>query len=115
MTVANGTNQVDPFIAPPDVLNAMPGASPSKVDAFLEARNSNVSRDTATLLLGVDKKLLSEEAAGGWRLQITSTPGGRRPRHSEAVITTLESDRKQPYRVLYVVDDADAYAQQARY
>jgi hypothetical protein len=115
LTVANGANQINPFIAPAEVLNAMPGASPSKVEAFLDARSSNVSRDTAILLLGIDKKLLSEEAASGWRLQITSTPQGVRPRHSEAVITTLESDRKQPYRVLYVVDDADEYARQAVY
>jgi general secretion pathway protein K len=114
LTIANGANKINPFIAAPDVLNALPGASPANVDAFLDARSGNVSRETAILLLGVDKDLLSEDAANGWKLQITSTPHDRRPRHSEAVITTLESDRKQPYRVLYVIDDAD-HADQASY
>jgi general secretion pathway protein K len=115
LTIANGAGQINPFIAAPDVLNAMPGASPTNVDAFLDARSGNVSRETAILLLGVDKNLLSEDVANGWRLQITSTSRGRRPRHSEAVIATLESDPKQPYRVLYVVDDTDQYARQASY
>jgi general secretion pathway protein K len=115
LTIANGADKVNPFIAAPAVLNAMPGASPANVDAFLDARSGNVGRDTAILLLGVDKKLLSEDAASGWRLQITSTQRGLRPHHSEAVVATLESDRKQPYRVLYVIDDAGELAVQARY
>jgi general secretion pathway protein K len=115
LTIANGEGQINPFIAAPNVLNAMPGASPANVDAFLDARDGNVSRETAILLLGVDKDLLSEDAANGWRLQITSTPRDGRPRHSEAIIATLESDRRQPYRVLYVIDDADQYANQASY
>ena len=114
LTIANGSYKINPFIAAPDVLKALPGASPANVDAFLDARSGNVSRETAILLLGVDKDLLSEDAANGWRLQITSTPQDRRPHHSEAVIATLESDRKQPYRVLYVIDDAD-HAHQASY
>jgi general secretion pathway protein K len=115
LTVANGASQINPFIAAPDVLNAIPGASPSKVEAFLDARSGNVSRDTALQLLGVEKKLWSEDAANGWRLQITSRPRGKRSRHSEAVIATYEGDRQQPYRVLYVVDDAGQDPRQVRY
>jgi len=115
LTVANGANQINPFIAAPGVLNALPGSSNSKVEACLDARDGNVSRDTAIQLLGVDKELLSEDPADGWRLQITSTSRAGRPRFSEAVIAGVKSDGTEPYRVLYVVDDADQYARQARY
>jgi type II secretory pathway component PulK len=110
LTVANGANQINPFIAGPNVLNALPGASTSKVDAFLDARDGNVSRDTAILLLGVDKQLLSEDPARGWRLQITITPRTGRVRHCEAVIAGINGDGGEPYHVLYVLDDTDQYA-----
>ncbi len=115
LTVANGDNKINPFIAGPEVLNALPGTSNNKVEAFLDARDGNVSRETAIQLLGVDKELLSEEAASGWRLQITSTPRVGRVRHSEAIIGGVSGDSGDPYHVLYVLDDADQYAQQARY
>ena len=115
LTVANGANKINPFIAGPDVLNALPGASSSKVEAFLDARDGNVSRDTAILLLGVDKEFLSEDAAAGWRLQITSTPRVGRVHHSEAIIGGVKGDGEEPYHVLYVLDDTDPYARQARY
>jgi len=108
LTVANGANQIDPFIAAPDVLNALPGASNSKVEAFLDAREGNVSRETALQLLGVDKELLSEDRATGWRIQITSTPRrAGRIRRSEAVVAAVHGDGDDPYQVLYVAEDTD--------
>jgi type II secretory pathway component PulK len=116
LTVANGANKINPFIAGPDVLNALPGATRSTVEAFLDARDGNVSRDTAIQLLGVGKDLLSEEASSGWRLQITSTPRVGRVRHSEAVIGGINGDGGgDSYHVLYVLDDADHYARPAGY
>jgi len=106
LTVANGDNRINPFIAGPDVLNALPDASSSKVDAFIEARDGNVSRETATELLGVNKDLLSEDRASGWRFQITSTPHAGRVRRSEAIVTV---DGDEPYRVLYVLDETTLY------
>lgn len=115
LTVANGDNKINPFIAGPDVLNALPGASTSKVDAFIDARDGNVSRDTAIQLLGVDKDLLSEDPASGWRLQITSIPRVGPARHSEAIIAGVDPASEEPYHVLYILDDRDQYARQARY
>lgn len=114
LTVANGENKINPFIAGADVLNALPEASEGKVNAFIEARDGNVSHDTAVQLLGIDKDLLSEERATGWRIQITSTPRSGPIRHSEAIIAGVEGDGSEPYHVLYVLDDTDQYARQAR-
>src|SRR5262249_37576781 len=47
LTIANGASEINAFIAGPGVLNAMPGATPDSVGAFLEAREGNVSRKTA--------------------------------------------------------------------
>lgn len=115
VTVANGANAINPFIAAPGVLGALPGVSNSDVDAFVGARDANVSRDTAILLLGADKEMLSEGRAGGWRLQITSKPRVGQTRHSEVVIAGVDgSSSDEPYRVLYVIDDADQQAWQVR-
>jgi general secretion pathway protein K len=115
VTVANGANKINPFIAAPGVLSALPGVSPSDVDAFVDARDANVSRETAILMLGADKELLSEGRAGGWRLQITSKPRAGQARHSEVVVAGVDgSSSDQPYRVLYVIDDADQQAWQVR-
>jgi general secretion pathway protein K len=105
LTVANGTNQVDPFIAEAGVLNALPDSSENKVQSFLKARDGNVGHDTAIQMLGVDKRLLTDDASRGWRLRITTQRRAVRPRYSEAVVV-LAKDGVRPYRILYVVDDA---------
>jgi general secretion pathway protein K len=110
LTVANGSEKINPFIASPNVLRALPGASSESVDSFLDNRDANVSRDMAIQILRADKQVLSEEAASGWRLEVTSTPRTGRPRHSEAVIAGVNGDGDEPYRVLYVLDDTDRYA-----
>jgi type II secretory pathway component PulK len=115
VTVANGANTINPFIAARGVLSALPGVSSSDVDAFVGARDTNVSRETAMLMLGAEKEMLSEGRAGGWRLQITSKPRVGPTRHSEVVIAGVDgSSSDEPYRVLYVIDDADQQAWQVR-
>jgi general secretion pathway protein K len=114
VTVANGDSNINPFIAPREVLSALPDVTSSAVDAFMDSRGGNVSHDIAILLLGAGKKLLSEERAGGWRLQITSKSSAGRVRHSEVVIAGVDGDGGEPYRVLYVVDDTDERAWQLR-
>lgn len=102
ITVANGTGQVDPFVATRAVLMALPGTSPATVDAFVEARETSSAGELAIKLLGVAPSLMNSRAAPGWRLEISSTGGGRTYR-CEAVVALLEGD-SQPYRVLYVRD-----------
>jgi general secretion pathway protein K len=114
LTVANGSEKVNPFIASPKVLTALPGASSDSVESFLDNRDANVSHDMAIQILRADKEVLSEESASGWRLEITSTPRTGRARRSEAVIAGVKGDGDEPYHVLYVLDDTDRYARDAR-
>jgi general secretion pathway protein K len=103
ITVANGSNQVDPYIAPRAVLLALPGATPATVDAFLAGRDQNSGLKFATLLMGVSKTQLSTSAAPGWRMEIASTGKEGRVHHSSAEIAVITGD-SEPYRVLYVLD-----------
>jgi general secretion pathway protein K len=106
VTVANASDQIDPYIAADRVLKALPGASPGSVDAFLEARDGNTGREAAILLLGVPKTLLTAEPAPGWRIEVSTHLHDGRIRRSEAVIAILSGD-SEPYRVLYVLDDQE--------
>jgi general secretion pathway protein K len=109
LTVANTVGNIDPDLASDQVLAAL-GASPERIDAFREARRRGAtSRETAIELLGIAKSLVTADAARGWRIEITSTPRSGRVRQSEAVVVLLNSDIV-PYRLLYVMDDADALA-----
>jgi general secretion pathway protein K len=109
LTLANGSNQIDPFIASRGVLEALPDMTQSKVDGFMEARDGKAGRDTALLLLGLDKKLVTDTAAAGWRLEIVSTSRSTgRSLRREAVIAVGQGDDR-PFRVLYA-DDPEAHA-----
>lgn len=117
VTVANGSNKINPFIAPREVLSALPDVTTSDVDAFMDSRDenlSNVSRDTAIQLLGAAPALLSEERSEGWRLQITSKSRLGSVRHSEVVVADIDASGAEPYRVLYVIDDSDERTWQLR-
>jgi general secretion pathway protein K len=102
VTVANGSNQIDPFIAPIEVLRALPGVSSDNAEAFLEARDTS-SRDTARKLLGANQALVIDSAAPGWRLGIAVRERAGHVWKNEAVIAVIKGD-DQPFRVLYVDD-----------
>jgi len=107
LTVANASNQIDPFIAPRDVLEALPGTNSGQVDGFIEARDGNSGRDTAILLLGVDKTLVTDTAARGWRLEIVSSSRNGRTRRREAIVVVVKGS-DPPFHVLYVDDERQA-------
>lgn len=106
VTVASGSDQIDPYIAADRVLRAMPGTSAGSVDAFLDARDGNSSREGAILLLGVQQAQLTAHASQGWRIEIVTHMQDGRVKRGEAVIAILPGD-SEPYRVLYVLDDQE--------
>jgi general secretion pathway protein K len=106
VTVANASDQIDPYISDERVLRALPGVSPGSVDAFLGARDGNTSREAAIQILGVPKKHLTADASQGWRIEISTHMQSGSVRRCEAVIALLEGDN-EPYRVLYVLDDLE--------
>jgi general secretion pathway protein K len=103
VSVASGSNQINPFIAPAGVLKALPGVMPSAVEAFIEARDGHASHGVALSLLGADKMTVTEAASASWRLEIVSRLRSGRSFWSEAVIAIIKDD-SEPFRVLYVSD-----------
>ena len=103
VTVASGSNQINPFIAPAAVLKALPGVTESAAEAFFAIREDNSSHDLALTMLGVDKASVTEAAAFGWRLEIVSRERSGRTHRSEAVIAVIKEDT-EPFRILYVSD-----------
>jgi general secretion pathway protein K len=104
VTVANGSAQIDPFVAAAGVIEAMPEMSASKVEGFIEARTGNTSRSMALLQLGLDKTYVTDTAAVGWRLEITITDRFSH-RHRHEVVIVLAPDGKKPYSVLYASEE----------
>jgi hypothetical protein len=104
LTVANGSAQIDPYIAPARVLEAFPDMTPSKVESFIDTREKNTSRSTAILQLGIDKSFVTDTAAAGWRLEIVITDRAGHIHRREAVVIVTDDDDK-PYRVLYASGD----------
>jgi type II secretory pathway component PulK len=103
VTVASGSDKLDPYITPDQALEFLPGSSADKATAFIEARDGNTSRKTAIQLLGLPDELVTSKAAPGWRLQITSTHRSGRVHRGEVVIAIIKGD-SAPYRVLYAFD-----------
>jgi type II secretory pathway component PulK len=102
VTVANGSNKIDPFIAPRGVLEMLPGTTPGQVQSFMDSRDGNSSRDMALLILGADKALITDSASAGWRLEIQSSSSDH-GLWREVIIAVTKGDTP-PYSVLYVGD-----------
>lgn len=101
VTVASGSDRIDPYIAPFDVLASLPGSSEERAQQFLEVRESNTSRETTIQILGAESKSVTTEAALGWRVTVTCTHRTGRITRGEAVIALTKGDNG-PYRVIYV-------------
>ncbi|MGA7328570.1 MAG: hypothetical protein WBX25_29795 [Rhodomicrobium sp.] len=103
VTVASGSNEINPFIAPIGVLKALPGVTASAAEAFVAARDAGTSHELALTILGADKKSVTEAAALGWRLEIVSRTRPDRTYRGGAVIAIVKED-SEPFRILYVND-----------
>jgi general secretion pathway protein K len=103
VSVSAGSDKIDPFIAPAEVLKALPDVMASAADAFVAERDGMADHGLALAMLGIDKAMTTEAAAPTWRLKIVIRMRSGLTYRSEAVIAVLKSDDK-PFRVLYVSD-----------
>jgi general secretion pathway protein K len=105
VTVGNPYGHVDPFVADALVLQALPGTSGSRIESFLEERQTGLGdSELAVLQLGASDEYVSQDPAPGWRATITVAPARGRPRRFVALIVDQEDDTR-PYRVLYMFDE----------
>ncbi len=65
LTLYSNKAEVNPLVAPREVLLALPGISPESIDRFIEERRRNYeSGQRPPLLAGVDPRLLAPNAPG---------------------------------------------------
>jgi hypothetical protein len=112
VTVANGSSQINPFIAPAGVLKALSGVIAGVIESFAAIREEGSGHDLALTALGADKTNVTESASPGWRLDIFSRERSGRGYRSEAVIVVTKGDT-EPFRILYVADHSDKAAREA--
>lgn len=105
VTVGNPYGLVDPFVADPVVLQALPGTSPSRIEDFLEDRQTGFGdSELAIVQLGASEDYVDQEPAPGWRATITVVPRRGRARRYVALLVDQQDDTL-PYRVLYMLDE----------
>ena len=107
VTVFSGSSNVDVLIAPPEVIAALPGMTPSALKEFLSQRPA-LSRDSPAIATALGSAQASATVPKSTSFRILTTvkfDNGRRT--SSEVVIALGED-KDPYRVLSWQDDVEA-------
>jgi general secretion pathway protein K len=104
VTVFNGSPGIDPTIAAPDVVAALPGMTPLILKDFLNARASlSQDGDTLAKTLGPAAKDAAKGKSKAYRLRVVVGPVGGLRHAASAVIVPGEGE--EPYRLLARQDD----------
>ncbi len=107
VTVFNGRAEIDPMIAAPEVLAALPGVSPETLGELLDVRARNPHDSAAALArLGPAAARVSIEPRSANRVWVEVDLADGRSIHAETVIIILEGG-EEPYRILAWRDDFD--------
>jgi general secretion pathway protein K len=100
LTVASGHEQINPMLADPPVLLALPGASVNGVRDFLARRsNPTASFETSISSLGPVEDFVSADPGAAIRFEARVRLGPNNERRLEAVVYILEGD-SEPFRIL---------------
>jgi general secretion pathway protein K len=109
VTVYSGRQDINVFDAPAQVIAALPGMTPSRLNAFLDRRESApVDPDSIPRLLGQDQVGATTEGSDAIRVRVHIGFDNGRQAASEVVV--LMGADEEPYRVLSWRDDIDAAA-----
>ncbi len=106
VTIYSGKPEIDIFDAPAEVIAALPGMTPARLNSFLDRRDT-VPRnaDAIPLLLGPDQAGATADGSDAFRVRVQiAFDNGRRT--ASEVVMLLGADN-EPYRVLSWRDDVD--------
>jgi len=100
ITVASGLEQINPLLADPPVLMALPGISPNGVRDIL-AQRARPGVTLASLMLGLGdlEEFVTEEPGQSVRFEARVRLGPNNERRFEAVVYISPGD-KEPFRIL---------------
>ena len=100
VTVSSGNAKINPLLADPPVLLAIPGMKEDRVQAFLQDRVSrNLAPQDLIARLGPFEEYVTDQASKTFRYSGRVRFGGKNDRRFEAVVTTVPGD-SEPYRIL---------------
>jgi general secretion pathway protein K len=104
VTVFSGASGVDPLIAPPEVIAALPGMTPLTLKQFLQERATLPNDNEAiAAALGEAKASATAQKSNAYRIIARiHFPGGRET--ASEIVIGLRS-KEEPYRVLSWQDD----------
>jgi general secretion pathway protein K len=109
VTVYSGMGEINVLDAAPEVIAALPGMTPARLDAFLSQRESLPPDDPQFVLGAFGGKQVGATVAGSeaYRVRMRITlPDGRQAR-PEGVIMILGAGEKEAYRVFAWRDEID--------
>lgn len=100
ITVASGHEQINPMLADPPVLLAMPGTSADRVRDFLAQRAKlGATFESLVSSLGDVEEFVTEDPGQAVRLEALVRLAPNNERRFEAVVYVLPGD-KEPFRIL---------------
>ncbi|MPZ56884.1 MAG: hypothetical protein GEU91_10395 [Rhizobiales bacterium] len=100
VTVASGSEMVNPLLADPPVLMAIPGLKEDQVRSFVDDRvHRNLAPKDLIARLGPVEDYVTDQTSKAVRYEGRVRFGGRNDRRFEVVVTTLPGDT-EPYRIL---------------
>ena len=110
LTVFSGSSNVDVLTAPPEIIAALPGMTPSALTDFLNQRPALPREDAAAIAtaLGPAQASATIPKSMAFRVLTTVRFDNGRQMLSEVVIALRGVGDKDPYRVLSWRDDVEA-------
>lgn len=109
VTVFNGSSDVDPQIAAPEVIAALPGKTPANPNDVLggpPASSNNAPAATADSS-GPAQNNAATAKSSAYRIETTINFNDGRRAASEVVVAIGDKDKEEPYRVLSWQDDPE--------
>jgi general secretion pathway protein K len=107
VTVYSGRSEINVFDAPPEVIAALPGMTPARLNNFLAQRETaSPEAESLPRLLGPDQPNVTAEGSNAFRLRIHIAFDNGRQTESEVVILLDGTD--EPFHVLSWRNDIDA-------
>jgi general secretion pathway protein K len=98
LTVYSGQPELNVLDAAPEVLAALPGLTPARIESLL-AQREGAPRDVLNAQLGPAAQYVTAQSSKANRVTVDVRFGTRRPLRSEAVVLLLDDDAA-PFRLL---------------
>jgi general secretion pathway protein K len=113
VTVYSGRPEINVFDAPPELIAALPGMTPARLNNFLDRRGTaSPDSDSLFRLLGPDPPGATAEGSNAFRVRISIAFDNGWLTGSEAVILLGAAD--EPYQVLSWRNDVNAGSDQPK-